>query len=411
MSTVLMLRTSSRFTLAAVIVLASGSALTLACSGDDTTNPAPPPVDGGNDATTDAAHDGATHDATPDGSNDAGTDAPVTHDASPDATQDSSTDGQAQDSSTDGQAQDSSNPDSSSDAGDTGVDGGFDMTSWMGQFPTTRSLAALSIPGTHDTGATIDAPGTTGTTKCQDLTVDAQLTAGVRYMDIRLKALDDTHFEVFHTNVDQSLTFDAVLTSIFTFFTAHPTETVVMSLKQEQGPAGGVTKSFEQIFGSYVAQHADRWYLGATVPTLADARGKIVVLRRFGATSLPTGIDVSSGWADNTTFTLANGDATLRIQDYYEITDDPSKWTAITSLFDEATQSAADAGTPPVLFLNNTSAYLPLNGGLEDIPSVSNTINPQLASYFGTAKTGRYGIVAMDFVDATKAAGIVRTNF
>jgi 1-phosphatidylinositol phosphodiesterase len=277
----------------------------------------------------------------------------------------------------------------------------------MCRIPDATSLAALSIPGTHDTGATIDVPGTTGTTKCQDLSVAEQLAVGVRYTDIRLKAVADDQFEVFHTNVDQQLSFDDVLGSIYGFFAAHPEEAVVMSLKQEQGPAAGVTNTFEQTFATYVAQHPDRWYLGATIPTLGDARGKIVLLRRFGATTLPLGIDASSGWADNTTFTLANGSATLRIQDYYQITDDPSKWTAITDLFDEATHAPASSD---VLFLNNTSAYLELPSGLEDIPDVSNVIDPEIASYFTSAKAGRYGIVAMDFVDATKAALVLGKN-
>ena len=134
-----------------------------------------------------------------------------------------------------------------------------------------------------------------------------------------------------------------------------------MSMKEEQ-PASGSSNTFEQTFDAYTAQHPDRWYLGATIPTLDQVRGKIVLLRRFSATSTPKGIDATV-WADNTTFTIDNGSAKVRIQDYYEISDDDSKWTTITNLLTEA-----KAGSPTVLFLNHTSAYQVADGGLENIP-------------------------------------------
>jgi 1-phosphatidylinositol phosphodiesterase len=361
------------------------------------------------DASDAGASDGSVSDASPD--------APGLQDApSQDAPADSGDCGPVDSGEVDSGAGDSGPVDSGEvDSGpvDSGaVDSGFSASGWMGALPGATSLASLSIPGTHDTGATIDVPGTTGTTRCQSLSVDDQLAIGVRYVDIRVKAVADDRFEVFHTNVDQNLTFDQVLASISAFFTAHPGETVVMSLKQEQSPASGVTNTFEQTFATYVAHKTDLWYLAPTIPTLDQARGKIVLLRRFGAATIPTGIDVSTGWSDNTTFTLANGSATLRIQDYYEISDDPSKWAAITSLFAEATQPPADAGGAGViLYLNNTSAYLKLDSGLEDIPGVSDTINPELVTYFTSHISGRYGIVGMDFVDATKASLILSTNF
>jgi hypothetical protein len=83
-----------------------------------------------------------------------------------------------------------------------------------------------------------------------------------------------------------------VLKSIDTFFTANPGETLMTSMKEEIAPSGS-TNTFEQTFGSYVAQYPERWYLGPSIPTLDQVRGKIVLLRRFGATTLPTGIDAT----------------------------------------------------------------------------------------------------------------------
>jgi 1-phosphatidylinositol phosphodiesterase len=305
------------------------------------------------------------------------------------------------------------------DAGsDAGGDGGFVVetdagtftaSNWMGAFPGSTSVADLSVPGTHDTGATIDMAGTTGTTKCQNLTVAEQLAAGVRYFDIRVQNLSN-QFEVYHLTVDQQLSFASVLESVSTFLSANPTETLIMSVKEETpDPQTKSTNSFEQTFDTYTAQNPSLWYLDDTIPTLAQARGKIVLLRRFSAATTPTGIDVTAWNSEaQTTFTIANGDATLQIQDDYQITDDGSKWTAITGLFTSALQP--DAGAD-VFFLNNTSAYMELDSGLEDILSVSNVINPELASYFTSASPGRYGVVGMDFVDTTKAWLVLRTNF
>jgi 1-phosphatidylinositol phosphodiesterase len=373
------------------LVVGAG-ALALACSDSSSNNPGDggtTPEGGSNDASLPdsappPAKDAGTVDAS-DGSiapQDATVDAPAPVDGAVDAT--------AQDGATDG-----------GDAG--GGDGGPTPQGWMGALPGSTSLADLSIPGTHDTGATIEV--SPGTTKCQNLSVADQLAIGVRYLDIRTHNTNNS-FEVFHLTVDQNLTFDQVLTSIYTFFTANPGETVIMCLKEENpDPQTGSTNTYEQTFQSYVSQHPERWLLTDSIPTLDQARGKIVLLRRFNATTTPEGID-GTNWSDNVTFTMTSGTSTLRIQDFYQIPDDPSKWAAITGLFNEAL--TADAST---LYLNNTSAYFELDGGAENITGVSDVINPELQTYFTDAGAGRYGIVAMDFVDATKASLVLKTNF
>ena len=134
-------------------------------------------------------------------------------------------------------------------------------------------------------------------------------------------------------------------------------------------------------------------------------RGKIVLLRRFSATTTPKGIDATV-WSDNTTFSINNGSAQLRIQDYYDVPNDDVKWTAITALLSEAPTASTS-----VFYINHTSAYEDADGGLENIPNVSNVINPEVTSYFTTNTFGRYGAIVMDFVDTTKAALVIKTNF
>ncbi|HEX4460812.1 MAG TPA: phosphatidylinositol-specific phospholipase C [Polyangia bacterium] len=305
-------------------------------------------------------------------------------------------------------------PDLSAGVGDLAIDDGsaadlaptdlappYTGSNWLGAIPGATSLAALSIPGTHDTGALFE--DTPGATKTQNLAVPDQLTAGIRYFDIRTRNVNN-QFEIYHLTVDQNLSFATVLQNIYDFLAANPTEAVIMSVKEEQ-PETGSTNTFEQTFDTYTAQHMDSWYLGATIPTLDAVRGKIVLLRRFSATTTPKGLDATV-WSDNTTFTINNGSATLQIQDYYDVPDDTSKWTAIANQL-----AAAKSGGTSDFYINHTSAYEDADGGLENIPSVSDVINPEVTSYFTTNTFGRYGAIVMDFADTTKSGLVIKTNF
>lgn len=64
---------------------------------------------------------------------------------------------------------------------------------WMGALPSHLRLDALTIPGTHDSGAT---RGGTRVT-CQEMTIAEQLAAGVRHLDIRVR-LHGGRFGVHH---------------------------------------------------------------------------------------------------------------------------------------------------------------------------------------------------------------------
>lgn len=272
---------------------------------------------------------------------------------------------------------------------------------WMTSLPDNSSLSALSIPGTHDSGARFEPVA--GTAKCQNLTIAEQLEAGVRFLDIRCRHIDNS-FAIHHGSVYQNLNFNDVLAAVTNFLKNHPKEVVVMSVKQEYD-AANTTRSFEETFNTYVQQYSSYWSLGATVPTLGQVRGKIVLLRRFAATGLPKGIDATS-WADNTTFTINNSNASLKVQDQYNVPDNAVKWNNITSLLNEA-----KAQNPNVLYINFTSGYRSLIFGIPSITTVSNSINPSVTTYFTNNTHGRFGIIPMDFVAADRASLILNTNF
>lgn len=274
-------------------------------------------------------------------------------------------------------------------------------TGWMASVADAVNLTQLSIPGSHDAGARYEP--VSGTAKCQNLTIGDQLNAGIRFLDIRCRHIDNA-FAIHHGSIYQNLNFDDVLNACFTFLNLNPGECIVMSVKEEYDPSNN-TRTFEQTFDSYVQKNPSQWYTGASVPTLGQVRGKIVLLRRFAASVTPKGIDATN-WADNTTFSVSNNDAQLRIEDNYVVSDNNAKWNNITALLGEA-----KTGPGTTLYISFTSGYKPLIFGIPSITTVSNAINPNVSSYFTSNTTGRYGIIPMDFSESGKASLIYQTNF
>lgn len=276
------------------------------------------------------------------------------------------------------------------------------MNSWMSGLQDNISISKISIPGTHDSGARVDAPVISGTAKTQDLSIAEQLNAGVRFLDIRCRHIDNA-FTIHHGAIYQNLNFDDVLNACYAFLNSHPSETIIMSVKEEYD-ASNTTRSFEQTFDSYVQKNPSKWDLGANIPTLGAVRGKIKLLRRFSS-GTTKGINASP-WADNTTFDINNSGVQLKVQDYYKVTNNDDKWNGISSLLNEAKND-----TNGKLFVNFTSGYKPGIFGIPSIPTVSNNINPRLKTFFQSNTHGSFGIMPIDFVNAELSQLIVNTNF
>ncbi len=268
---------------------------------------------------------------------------------------------------------------------------------WMAEQDDTTLLSALSVPGTHDSGARFEpAPGIART---QTLTIAEQLDAGVRYLDIRCRHFEDA-FLIYHGSIDQNQSYDEVLATLTTFLAEHPTETIIASVKEESLPQNN-TRTFAQTFDSYLDQNPNLWYLGDRIPELGEVRGKIVLLRRFDTPRTTLGLDASP-WLDSTTFSVS-GAAAMRIQDAYMVTSNDMKWAAITALLDEA-----KAEPPATLFLDYTSGYQTMNA-LPSIPIVADDINARLDAYLATG-SGHLGVLVMDHLTADRAAAVVRMN-
>jgi 1-phosphatidylinositol phosphodiesterase len=262
---------------------------------------------------------------------------------------------------------------------------------WMAAIGDATPLSRLSIPGSHDSCALREPLA--GTAKCQNLGLGDQLRSGVRFLDIRCKNTGKA-FTIYHGIYDEGMTFAQVLSVAAGFLRSNPTETVIMSIKEENSQSG---TAFSTLFNSYVAGNPALWYLGSDVPTLGAVRGKIVLFRRFQGSE---GIDAAD-WPDDTTF--AHG--ALDVEDNYKVASADVKWESVVRHLD-----AVRSSKPSTLSLTFTSGYVPQLFGIPSITAVSSRVNSELAKYFDGAKPGRYGIVVMDFVDRAHCGQIITAN-
>jgi len=271
----------------------------------------------------------------------------------------------------------------------------------MASLSGKKRLSEFTIPGTHDSGA-LHEP-ITGTAQCQRFPIATQLLMGVRFLDIRC-VISNGGFNIYHGSVDQHLTFDSVLTDCLSFLKSNKGEAILMSVKKEH-KEDDATK-FEGVFDSYTSRNPDMWLLEDAIPTLDDARGKIVLLRRFKASRLPKGIAAAPAvWKDNQTFTI-DGAVQIHVQDKYALDKKEDKWPAVQALLQQAFN-----GKPDVLYLNFTSAYVKKTFlDIPDIREAADAVTPALAKFFDNPPPGHYGVTIMDFVDQPKCDKLIATN-
>lgn len=152
--------------------------------------------------------------------------------------------------------------------------------SWMKNVDGSNYISEITIPGTHDTAAEFMIVGAFA--GCQSLSIPEQLNIGVRFLDIRLKMTDDG-FNLVHglmpcMNPEKRysvLTADIVIKNCLDFLKANPTETILFMIKEDSGNAED--KFFDLFYEKYIDEN---WFCENRVPTLDEARGKIVLLRR-----------------------------------------------------------------------------------------------------------------------------------
>ena len=283
---------------------------------------------------------------------------------------------------------------------------------WMKDVPDDKSLDAVAIPGTHDSAtAYVELPFFM---RCQSLTVEEQLNTGYRYLDIRLNE-ENGKLVFYHSFAKcktglwpwaSALELEAVLEMVYSFLENHPTETVLFVVKQE---GSGDVALFQQVLHAYINRNPEKWLLTDEVPTMGEARGKLVLFRRYEDRE---GLGVQSGipinWKDQggetyveNGFVAEEQDGVIfYIQDRYNYTiADKKKGMA------EALLQAGEAGTAEGIRVHFASTAGP--NSLNHPYLVSRQMNDW---YQKQNFTGNIGWVIFDHGDAKLAERVYRLN-
>ncbi len=120
-----------------------------------------------------------------------------------------------------------------------------DVRAWMAAHGDGTELTRLTIPGTHDSGARFGGPWS----ECQNTTVAQQLDSGIRFLDVRCRVTGGS-FAIHHGASYQNAMFGDVLVACRDFLAAHPSETVLMRVKQEYSEESDAT--FRAVFDDYL---------------------------------------------------------------------------------------------------------------------------------------------------------------
>ncbi|GGX57258.1 phosphatidylinositol-specific phospholipase C domain-containing protein [Streptomyces noursei] len=214
--------------------------------------------------------------------------------------------------------------------------------SWMNGLPDEQSLARITIPGSHESCATVDAFDGEG--KCQRFSLSDQLEDGVRYLDIRCRAVQDDGgfkidgydglwiFTIHHGPIYENLVFGQVVAICQDFLKRNDSEAILMCIKQEYSSVEDGL--FNGIFDCYRRKYDQLFRAESSVPTVGSVRGKIVVITRNAG--LP-GIS----WAQS-----------MSVEDHSE---DPGREAKYRYVIDHMNAAMVDeTGT---LYATNTSAH------------------------------------------------------
>jgi 1-phosphatidylinositol phosphodiesterase len=204
-----------------------------------------------------------------------------------------------------------------------------DPRAWMKEFKDDTSLAALSIPGTHNSTTWHKA---LPSVRCQAVSPKTQLENGVRFFDVRVQPSnpDDAKSDdlnlvhgVFPISLTGPKKFRGLVNVMKDFLKEYPSETIVLSLKRE-GPGNSTDQQLSQILRDlYTGGDAKTWYTEPRIPNLGEVRGRIIIMRRFALSERILSEWQGRGWGlnaedwDYNTPDCTHGD--VRVQDFCEV--------------------------------------------------------------------------------------------
>lgn len=318
-------------------------------------------------------------------------------------------------------------------AGNTAATAYSYANEWMAGIPDEALLSSVNIPATHDTGTAgvvDDLVPSVSITSCQNLYYDEQLNVGARSFDIRGNATKDkaspADVLIVHgkgiwqcEEKDGShLRLQSIFNTSLDFLEKHPSETIILTIKPDAGSAVGL----EHAVAEFVKKNKEKVYSDGDIPSMKEARGKIVLIRRFELTqnyedwqTQAMGLNLAN-W-DDVNYrdykyaykTYDDGKNRVYIQDAYNTYDCDiysKKWEYIAGAMKQTT--GKDKSHP----IESNSWVFNYTSCANGIPlNMTRYINPDLYTDKENCIDNRFlGTVMLNFIDDPMARLIYETN-
>jgi hypothetical protein len=264
----------------------------------------------------------------------------------------------------------------------------------MASLRQSTLLSNVSIPGTHESCALYD-HAKAGYNQCQWLTIPEQLLNGIRFLDIRPRG--DT-LEITHAGADQKITFGEVQQQVVDFLKDNPSEIVLMNVQQEYVyvPNAEFVKKFNEAVAGYV----NYWFFEARIPTIEEARGRIVLIRGYNPTGFNPTAPTNGSWlADKGIPLNALTIEGTSANEYFRFQNDSKAWESDNI---RAIETMIDEGIIDNRIVLNFLSYAHF-GATPGRNAAA--MNPLIYEYIKERTNSKLGILPMDF--ATNTPGFI----
>ena len=300
---------------------------------------------------------------------------------------------------------------------------------WMAGIPDEALLSSINIPATHDTGTAgvvEDLVPSVSITSCQNLYYDEQLNMGARSFDIRANATKDdasaADVKIVHGGElwqcqeknGSDLTLQSILNTSLGFLEKHKSETVILTVKSDAGSTIGL----EHAVAEFIEKNKDKVYSGGDIPSMKEARGKIIFLRRFNLTkNYDSSVERAMG------FNLTNWDD-IKYKDYkyaYKLYDDGKNHVYIQDAYntygsekwpyilETMKQTTGQDTSHPIEYNSWVFNYTSCSQGAP--LGLTQEINPRLFKDEDNCIDTRFlGTVMLNFIDEPMSRLIYETN-
>nr|XP_046255796.1 1-phosphatidylinositol phosphodiesterase-like [Scatophagus argus] len=255
---------------------------------------------------------------------------------------------------------------------------------WMSAIEDFRTLSLITLPGTHDSMALYGGPEA----ECQAWSLEDQLRAGIRFLDLKVFELLDTLY-VMQGVVYEHITFKEVLDTVRAFLSEFQTEAVLIRVQAESFE----TKSVNQMVQDLIGNDQQVWVTSG-MPKMSQIRGKIVFLQK-------------------STFTLGIPFIDTDGKGSAEVSNVQDKDKRIIKQLNQANEACG--GDNVVLTFTSGTGFGTFWGMFLTPRRVAERVNPWLNEYvrqfYPDQPRPCFGIVAMDFPGLGLIQTIINLNW